>query len=430
MPLDIEELQVNDRPFADLPRRILNGEIFVVRNCLQGIDLFDKFERITFNEICNLFGDETAHRIREIGVEKIHTVLDPADIPRLIDAIYPIAESQCFDFLKSFVKEIIDQSNTFYFERKANVRFHLPYDIAARQKKLFESYAERRGPGKITLHSPHRDSWVCHPSNAINVWVALGSIKSGNSLVIFPEAHNKDIRRSGIYMSKEENPGTGVTFSMNPGDVLLFHADHLHSSEINSTDCTRHVISFRLTFKKPQYEFAHFQHYAHAALAGGSLDKFAEVPQNIASTFLKYRVIPSIKRRATGLVENLLGRKIERSPKSHIKVSNKSNNDAVEETPQISIQDIGVGKIKAISKSVCFARLENNEIRAFARYCPHNGADLSFGTIRDGKIMCPWHNLPIDPDTGTSPCNSVKKLKVHACELGDDLAHVLYKVDP
>ena len=45
------ELKTSDRPFVDLPKRILKGEVFVVRNCLQEIGLFDKLERMSFTGI-------------------------------------------------------------------------------------------------------------------------------------------------------------------------------------------------------------------------------------------------------------------------------------------------------------------------------------------------------------------------------------------
>ncbi|MDP8223380.1 MAG: DUF5914 domain-containing protein [Candidatus Lernaella stagnicola] len=32
--------------------------------------------------------------------------------------------------------------------------------------------------------------------------------------------------------------------------------------------------------------------------------------------------------------------------------------------------------------------------------CPHLGGPLAGGRIRDGKLVCPWHGLEIDPETG------------------------------
>ncbi|MGB5706035.1 MAG: Rieske 2Fe-2S domain-containing protein [Arenicellales bacterium] len=422
MSPQIVELRANDRPFADLPERMLNGEIFVIRNCLQEIGQFDELVGMTYDGISDLFGNATSQRIREVGIEKIHKVLGAGDIPKLTEAIYEIAARRCFSFLRIFIDEVMMQSNRFYFERKANVRFHLPYDCISEQAQLFESYVKRLGPGKITPHSPHRDSWVNHPSNAVNVWIAAGTIKSGNSLIIFPDAYRRNLRRTGMYLNKEENPGVGVTFTMNPGDVLLFNGDHLHSSEINTTDCTRHVISFRLTFEKPNYRYGHFYRYAHSAFAGGLLDKFADVPQNIAWSYIRFRTVNPIKHHTKRIVKQLavlVGIEIRQRARPGTYGLNIADDGASDNKTQIQGHDVLMREIKPISRSVCVARTENNQVRAFSRYCPHNGADLSLGTILNGKIMCPWHNLPIDLETGFSPCESLKKLEIYSGTIND-----------
>ncbi len=422
MSPQIVELQANDRPFADLPERIQKGEIFVIRNCLQEIDQFDELVGMTYAGISDLFGSTTSQHIRDVGIEKIHKVLAAADIPKLTEVIYEIAARRCFNFLKILVDEVMMQSNRFYFERKANIRFHLPYDCISEQANLYESYVKRFGPGKITPHSPHRDSWVNHPSNAINVWIAAGEVKSGNSLIIFPEAYRRNLRRTGMYLSKEENPGAGVIFNMNPGDVLLFNGDHLHSSEINSTDCTRHVISFRLAFEKPNYQYGHFHRYAHSALAGGSLDKFAGVPQNIALSYIRFHTVYPIKRHVKRIIKKLValaGFEIRRRARPDTYAINNPDDSASNNMTRIEGHDVLRGEIKPVSRAVCVARTENNQVRTFSRYCPHNGADLSLGTIRNGKIVCPWHNLPIDLETGSSPCQSLKKLKIISGTIND-----------
>ncbi|MGB1699786.1 MAG: DUF5914 domain-containing protein [Nannocystaceae bacterium] len=35
------------------------------------------------------------------------------------------------------------------------------------------------------------------------------------------------------------------------------------------------------------------------------------------------------------------------------------------------------------------------ELRVAPAACPHMGADLSCGTVRDGKVICPWHGLEL-----------------------------------
>ncbi|MEM7667017.1 MAG: Rieske (2Fe-2S) protein [Pseudomonadota bacterium] len=62
----------------------------------------------------------------------------------------------------------------------------------------------------------------------------------------------------------------------------------------------------------------------------------------------------------------------------------------------------------------------DGEIRAFVDRCPHRGAKLSDGKIRDGKIECPYHGWRFGPDgalaempclVGTLPRISATKLE-------------------
>ena len=69
-------------------------------------------------------------------------------------------------------------------------------------------------------------------------------------------------------------------------------------------------------------------------------------------------------------------------------------------------------------------RLASGEVRAFGRFCPHQGADLAHGRLVEDTILCPWHNLPLDPRTGESPCRSLAKLKTFACEVRDGKVYV------
>jgi len=411
------ELDAASRPFTGLPDKLLNGEIILLRNGLHQDGLFEQLEAASYGGIRKCLGEEVAARVREVGLEKIHTVVDAADIPAVADAVYDIITQHSLGFLKAFIRETFGETRNFYFERKPNVRFHIPYDIAASQTKNFKQFAKRRGDGKITPHNPHRDSWVDCPANLINVWVAVGPVNTGNGLTIYPESYRSDIKHTGPYISADQNPGPALTFDMAPGDVLLFHGDQVHGSEINTTDNTRHVISFRITFKKPLYTHGHYHHYAYSALAGGPLDVFAEVPQNLALSYFDYRTRLVFRK----LGELVTGRKPDGKP-----ALQRTGGDAAVEGDKLSLPLAGIepGQIRALSAKICLARMENGDFRAFSRYCPHQGSDLSLGVIRNGELMCPWHNLPLNPATGGSPCESLKKLQLYPCEVRDDRVYV------
>ena len=97
---------------------------------------------------------------------------------------------------------------------------------------------------------------------------------------------------------------------------------------------------------------------------------------------------------------------------------------AVDADGGLPLESLDGGKIAAISANACVARLADGEVRAFGRYCPHQGADLALGFVENDKIMCPWHNLPLDPTSGDNPCNALAKLKTFDCEVRDERVYV------
>ena len=65
--------------------------------------------------------------------------------------------------------------------------------------------------------------------------------------------------------------------------------------------------------------------------------------------------------------------------------------------------------VKIISSSRIQVEIDG-ELCELSRYCPHQGADLAQGFVKDGKLRCPWHNLPFDKH-GKQPCSKMKNLK-------------------
>ena len=408
------ELKPEDRPFTNLPERILNGEVIMLRNCLHNAGLYKILEQASIEGIRKSMGNDIASRVQQAGFEKIHTIVSAADIPVVTDSVYEAITPKSLDFLKPFVDEVFGIKGHFFFERKPNVRFHIPHDAVAKEIKNFREFTKRHGDGKITPHKTHRDSWVDCPNNLINVWIAVGPVKTGNSLTIYSDSYRRDIKNTGPYIRNDQNPGPAQTFEMNAGDVLLFHGDHLHGSEINSTDETRHVISFRITLEKPNYVHGHYHHYAHTALANGPLNALAEVPQNLAWSYVDDRL-----KRVSRKLGELTGLRRNDRPASESVVEKDDETDT-EETISIPLDSLEPGNIKAVTARICVAHLDSGDIVAFHRYCPHQGADLSLGSIRGHEIMCPWHNLPVDPATGSSPCQSLKKIKTYPVDIKGD----------
>jgi nitrite reductase/ring-hydroxylating ferredoxin subunit len=88
---------------------------------------------------------------------------------------------------------------------------------------------------------------------------------------------------------------------------------------------------------------------------------------------------------------------------------------------RIDLSDLPVDSVRAVSDDICVVRTTAG-VFATARTCPHAGADLANGYIRDGKLRCAWHNLPYDPSTGQQPCASLSDLQTYPLTaLGADI---------
>jgi phenylpropionate dioxygenase-like ring-hydroxylating dioxygenase large terminal subunit len=67
------------------------------------------------------------------------------------------------------------------------------------------------------------------------------------------------------------------------------------------------------------------------------------------------------------------------------------------------------------NKSVLLLRLDG-KLRAYEDFCPHRGAPLSQGILKEGQIHCPYHGWSFSFDDGKNTNVPVKNESIH-CEL-------------
>ena len=411
--LPTECATILERPdeVENLASRILRGEVFIVRRGLQQLGLFDTLVRSTLEGIRNCVGPEIAGEIERSGFDRIHEWVKPADIPTVTDAVYKVVTGNASDVLVKLVPGLFPGGKDYYFESSPNVRFHIPFDIAAAHRKKFDTFTETHGEGKITAHGPHRDPWVDCPENVINVWIAIGPVKRGNGLTIFTQDYQTQFAFRDGYILPGAKLHRPITVDLNPGDIVLFHSNHLHGSELNQTHSTRYAISYRVAFGKPYYPHGHYHYYHHVGLASGPLRWLAGLPQNLQWSFVRYQFL-RLKYKLTGRGRmtgyDAGGAHRDGMPEQSIPADGA-----------LTLTDFPVGTIRAVSKSVCVARLGEAEFSAVSRVCPHAGGDLAGGWIEDGRIVCPLHSLAFDPSTGASRCNALKSLRVFPCKVQD-----------
>ncbi len=391
--------------------RVLAGEVFVFRDALQHFGLFELIKKASLDGIRASLGEEAARRAEEEGFEHIHEWTDVADIPTLTDAVYDTVRPTALDVLQKFVSGAFPDAEILHYEETPNVRFHIPYDLAKPARASFEKFTKAHGEGKIAAHGPHRDSWLDCPSNGVNLWFAIGPVRHGNGLTIFQEDYDRDFKykRSGD-IADGEKLHKATTFDLDPGDVIVFHTDHMHGSELNRIDETRFVISYRMTFGKPHFPNLHYHTYTHAGLAASSLKAFATFPARMQASYLR-----SFPQR---IAEKLSPPTGPDQPAREPEMLGVRDGDKI----RVPLASVPVGAVRGVDERLCVARLSETECVALSRRCPHKGGDLSNGWVDGRNVVCAWHNLPFDADTGQSPCKSLRALKRIPCVIdGEDI---------
>ncbi|MEE9428449.1 MAG: Rieske 2Fe-2S domain-containing protein [Paracoccaceae bacterium] len=397
--------------FKDLGARVLAGEVVVIRQALQQTELMDLLIEATHSGISKSVGQPASDQARKDGFHRIHEWVGAGDIPRLTDAVYDEIGPHAPEFLDNFMTTMFPEADNFYYEEKPNVRFHIPYDIAEAHKKEFNKFAKAHGQGKIAAHGPHRDSWLDCPSNGMNLWFAVGRIRQGNGLTVFPEdykgAHN--YQKSGN-ISDGEKLHKALTFDLEPGDVVIFHTDHVHGSVLNRLNETRFAISFRLSLDKPKFPNLHYHSYVHSGWGKSSvLRGVSGVPAMVQSSYLR----SFAKRLRNKLIPSS-------APGDPTPNSAEIIGRIVDDHIEVALADVAVGDVRGISAALCVARLSETKVVAVTRRCPHAGGDLANGWVDGESIVCPWHNLPYNSKTGRSDCKSLPALKVIKAEISGD----------
>ena len=179
------------------------------------------------------------------------------------------------------------------------------------------------------------------------------------------------------------------------------------------------MVSFRLTIGRPRFARAHNHKYTFGPLSQGRLRPIAELPAQLAWSRLRHVATEGLYRFSASRVDMRPGR---HSPQPAPRPAPPSFEPAIRD------DQLAPGQIRPLSAKLCVAKLENGQVVAFGRRCPHLGGDLAFGTLRDGKVLCPLHNLPVDPLSGQSPCRSLRAVETCPVERTGDVWRVQREV--
>jgi hypothetical protein len=229
-------------------REVLAGQIVIVAGWLRRHGMLDAVIQETFGAVADAASPHSAQEVERRGLERLHAVVPTPQVSAARTMLEARLRPVATRIVLTFAADLSRQRSPIYLGHHSGVRIMLPEQTILPHRAAFEELT-----GFMVPHDLHRDSWYNTGVNSINLWMAISRVRKGNGLVLFPDAYRQHTRRHGGSTDLADPVGKPLRFEMEPGDILLFAGDHLHSSEPNTTDETRYVLTKRLSLGAPRY---------------------------------------------------------------------------------------------------------------------------------------------------------------------------------
>lgn len=224
---------------------ILAGRIVIVAGWLTRHGMLETVRRETFDVLAHAASARTAQEVKRRGLERLHNMVTAPQASTARTMLETRLRPTATQIAQTFVTSLPRQRSPIYLGHHSGVRIMLPEQTIVPHRTAFEELT-----GFMVPHELHRDSWYNTGINSINLWMAISRVRKGNGLLVYPDAYRPNASRHDGPTIPVGNP---VSFEMEPGDLLLFAGDHLHSSEPNTTDETRYVLTKRISLGAPRY---------------------------------------------------------------------------------------------------------------------------------------------------------------------------------
>jgi nitrite reductase/ring-hydroxylating ferredoxin subunit len=88
--------------------------------------------------------------------------------------------------------------------------------------------------------------------------------------------------------------------------------------------------------------------------------------------------------------------------------------------PKADLRADGSGRAFEIGGRRVALFLVDGAPRAIDDECPHEGASLADGVIRQGEVTCPWHSFHFDLATGANADGLALEVAVHAARVNSE----------
>jgi hypothetical protein len=278
--------EISGRKIVD---RVLAGDVVVLRAALQALGLFEGIHHDVMDAVARVAGPDRSERVAATGVECVHDVLELEEIRDLFLQLESSLSVHAEPIARSFLDATAEPGRRAYACEHVWVRLHVPYDRYQRQRRMFSRHV-----GHLVAARAHRDHWLTHPANAVTLWIALGPTRRGNGMLVYPELWGIPIEPADDgFVTSTQRLGAPIGVALDPGDILVFNAHHVHSSEVNVTDETRVVLTARLAVDHLRFGRGSFWHpYRNLAWADSPhLTRFATLRSRLSIAHVRQQAL-------------------------------------------------------------------------------------------------------------------------------------------
>lgn len=384
--------------------RVNNGELVIWRGGMQDLSVMDQSLELVIDSIRQVSGDKAAEAVASDGVEYIHRHISLDDV----EAVYKASRVVLADKMPAVTAKIFEKmgvSGEFYIHDASLIRLMMPFDVMKSKQQEFKKHL-----GKLTLHGPHHDHYQNVPVNAINTWTAIGRVDENNGMLIYPEIWGKNLPMENDEIRGDQYLGKPVALEMEPGDILIFHSNHMHASRINSTQQTRVVLTNRVCLEKPDYPDAARPQKYFLSSAFTEVSDLNGIFSKTGFVGNKRKTLNTGLSRALHKIATKAGFDFRKMPPE------TSNTIALDPKSKSYLKSsLAEGELVVVDDKTCATKVDGSVV-AFRRQCPHQGADLALGFVENGKVFCPYHGLTICLKSGESSCSSINRLKLETIE--------------
>lgn len=411
--LDIDSISVHREREPSVGKdtvltRLYQGELIFVRNYLQQVNLMKPCITLVLDAVSHVCGKKVKAALRKVGISRLHLHVTKDQLGSVYGVLRNVLAGKMPCVTANMFRQL-GAEDPFFVHNASLIRLQYPHLATRGKQREFKQQAL----GKLHPHGPHHDHYQNVPYNAINTWVALNDIDRTNGMLVYLDVWGRNLEKGDEIVADDYLLGRPHWVKMKAGDALIFHSNHLHSSQLNYSGTTRAVLTNRVCIEQPIYpDFNRPQAYYHSR-AFPVVDDFSGLfaaPGFVGDP----NAILSPEAPAPALLAKT---------EAQIASSKAAGNDLlyrpVEETQDEARRRLSEGDIIALDDKTCITRI-NGEDFEFPRRCPHEAADLAKGFVEDGKIVCPFHGASLCPVSGQ--CDGIASMKFRSKKVTQSVA--------